>query len=337
MSEINETVTSQIEYINMFCEAIKPLVAIRCITYNHEPYIRDALEGFVMQKTDFPFVAIVHDDASTDGTAKIIREYAEKYPDIIKPIYETENQYSKHDGSLGRIMNEACNATGAEYIAMCEGDDYWTDPLKLQKQVDFLESHPDYGMCYTKARRYKQEDCKFIDVWGGPFKSFETLLEENTVPTLTVVLRSKIQRQYSLEIKPGLRKWKMGDYPIWLYFAYNSKIKFMPEVTSVYRILNNSASHCIDVLDKLYFNLSTLEIREFFAIKYNSSKESSIKESKKWALFKIKIIKNEGKKDKDTIKMMLRFRSLKYILYSFAFLIMPKRYAINYLKNKCYW
>ncbi|MDE5714067.1 MAG: glycosyltransferase, partial [Muribaculaceae bacterium] len=71
------------------------VVAIRCCTYNHEPYIRDALEGFVMQKTDFPFVAIVHDDASTDRTAEIIREYAEKYPDIIKPIYETENQYSK--------------------------------------------------------------------------------------------------------------------------------------------------------------------------------------------------------------------------------------------------
>ncbi len=107
-----------------------------------------------MQKTNFPFVAIVHDDASTDGTAAIIKEYAEKYPDIIKPIYETENQYSKRDGSLTRIMKEACEATGAKYIAMCEGDDYWTDPLKLQKQVDFLESHPDYGMCYTDFDGY---------------------------------------------------------------------------------------------------------------------------------------------------------------------------------------
>ena len=121
-----------------------PLVAIRCITYNHEPYIRDALNGFVMQKTNFPFVAIVHDDASTDGTAEIIREYAAKYPNIIKPIFETENQYSKHDGSISRIMAEAQERSGAKYIAMCEGDDYWTDPNKLQKQVDFLESHPDY-------------------------------------------------------------------------------------------------------------------------------------------------------------------------------------------------
>ena len=124
------------------------MVTIRCCTFNHEPYIRDCLEGFVMQKTNFRFEAIVHDDASTDGTAAIIKEYAEKYPDIIKPIFETENQYSKHDGSLGRIMNEH---THGKYVAYCEGDDYWIDPLKLQKQVDFLETHPDYSMCWTDA------------------------------------------------------------------------------------------------------------------------------------------------------------------------------------------
>lgn len=124
------------------------MVSIRCTAYNHEKYIRDALEGFVMQKTNFRFEAIVHDDASTDGTAAIIREYAEKYPDIIKPIYETENQYSKHDGSLTKIMNEACKG---KYIALCEGDDYWIEPYKLQKQVDFLESSPDYSMCWTDA------------------------------------------------------------------------------------------------------------------------------------------------------------------------------------------
>lgn len=126
------------------------MVSIKCITYNHEPYIRQCLEGFVMQKTNFRFEAVVHDDASTDGTADIIREYAEKYPDIIKPIYETENQYSKKDGSLGRIMDAAC--TG-KYIAMCEGDDYWTDPLKLQKQVDFLETHLECSMCSGGIRK----------------------------------------------------------------------------------------------------------------------------------------------------------------------------------------
>ena len=122
------------------------MVTIRCLVYNHEPYIRQCLEGFVMQKTNFRFEAIVHDDASTDGTAAIIKEYAEKYPDIIKPIFETENQYSKRDGSIKRIMNAH---THGKYIAYCEGDDYWTDPYKLQKQVDFLETHPEYGLCHT--------------------------------------------------------------------------------------------------------------------------------------------------------------------------------------------
>ena len=92
----------------------KPLVAIRCITYNQAPYIRQCLDGFIMQRTDFPFVAIVHDDCSTDGTDAIVREYAERYPDIIKPIFETENQYSKRDGSLSKIMTNACNETGAK-------------------------------------------------------------------------------------------------------------------------------------------------------------------------------------------------------------------------------
>lgn len=129
------------------------MVTIRCIAYNQAEYIRQCLDGFVMQKTDFRFEAVVHDDASTDGTDEIIREYAEKYPDIIKPIFEKENLYSKHDGSLFRVMKEACKG---KYIAYCEGDDYWTDPCKLQKQVDYLESHPDVVYSCHRFTRHLQ-------------------------------------------------------------------------------------------------------------------------------------------------------------------------------------
>ena len=139
-----------------------PLVSIRCAVYNHEPFLRQCLDGFVMQQTTFPFEAIVHDDASTDGSASIIREYAEKYPDIIKPIFETENQYSKHDGSILRIMDAAMHPD-SKYIAACEGDDYWTDPHKLQIQVDFLESHPDFVICSHDYRCYHQNDDRFND------------------------------------------------------------------------------------------------------------------------------------------------------------------------------
>lgn len=144
-------------------ETNTPLVSIRCITYNHEKYIRDTLEGFVMQKTNFKFEAIVHDDASTDNTAAIIQEYAEKYPDIIKPIFETENQYSKHDGSLRKIMNDATHPN-AKYIAFCEGDDYWTDPYKLQKQVDIFDKHPNVILCVHKYQDFYEDQKRLGDI-----------------------------------------------------------------------------------------------------------------------------------------------------------------------------
>lgn len=117
------------------------IVSICCVTYNHEKYIAQCLDGFLMQKTTFAFEILVHDDASTDSTADIIRAYSEKYPDVIKPILQTENQYSK-GVKISAVFNYP-RAQG-KYLALCEGDDYWTDANKLQKQVDFLETHPDF-------------------------------------------------------------------------------------------------------------------------------------------------------------------------------------------------
>ena len=222
----------------------KILVAIKCLVYNHEPYLRDCLEGFVMQQTNFPFVAIVHDDSSTDSSAAIIREYEAKYPNIIKPIYETENQYSKRDGSLGRIMNAAVDATGAKYVAMCEGDDYWTDPLKLQKQVDFLESHIDYGLVHT----YRKIDMAG-QLYETPIINYaetkETLLLSCSITTCTVMYSTQI---YNLIKKDRLRivnenNLPMSDYPLWLLIAEESKIGYLPDATANYRMLPESASH----------------------------------------------------------------------------------------------
>ena len=257
------------------------IVTIRCLVYNHEPYIRQCLEGFVMQKTNFPFEAIVHDDASTDGSAAVIKEYAEKYPDIIKPIYETENQYSKHDGSLRRIMD---SHTRGKYIAYCEGDDYWTDPLKLQKQVDFLEGHPEYGLCYTKVRYYHQATKRFIKTWGGPYTCFDDLFKQNTIPTLTVLLRRNLYNQYITEIQPEQQHWKMGDYPMWLWFAHESSIKFMPEVTGVYRILTNSASHSNEFERNLCFVRSGLDIKRYYNTIFKLGISEQIFEYREWCL-----------------------------------------------------
>lgn len=209
------------------------LVSIKCMVYNHEPYLRQCLEGFVMQKTNFRFEAIVHDDASTDGSAAIIREYAEKYPDIIKPIYETENQYSKRDGSLSRIMNAHMHG---KYIAFCEGDDYWTDPLKLQKQVDFLERNLDYGLVHTYFN--------YVDVHNKvipPPTQFHQHIQERIfdgyiwdyylynpgfIMTCTCMLRRSLYKE---------EEQTFLDTGLFMMIARQSKVHCIREITSCYR------------------------------------------------------------------------------------------------------
>ena len=162
------------------------MVSICCITYNQASYIRDALEGFVNQKTDFAYEVLIHDDASTDGTADIIREYADRYPDLIFPILQTENQYSKGLTNVSGTFNFP-RARG-KYIAMCEGDDYWTDDRKLQKQVDYLEANPGCSLCFhsaaawsprrrslTKLPGIRRHPCCFIGRWWQICQSFITM------------------------------------------------------------------------------------------------------------------------------------------------------------------
>jgi glycosyltransferase involved in cell wall biosynthesis len=220
-----------------------------------------------MQKTDFPIEVLIHDDASTDGTADIIREYEQKYPEIIKPIYQTENQYSK-----GVEISQTYNYPRAKgkYIAICEGDDYWTDPYKLQKQVDFLEKNPEYGMCCTNAKRYNQKNNKFLKrIKGGKCYSFSELMKHNTIVTLTVCLNRNLLEKYYKEIKPENKKWIQGDLPAWLWFAYNSKIYFMEDVTGVYRILEESMSHSSSIEKSREFIVSAIEINKYFSVLYN--------------------------------------------------------------------
>lgn len=241
------------------------MVTIRCFVYNHESYLRQCLDGFVMQKTNFPFEAIVHDDASTDKTAAIIREYAEKYPNIIKPIYETENQYSKHDGSLHRIMDAH---TRGKYIAYCEGDDYWIDPLKLQKQVDFLEKNIDYALVYTNYKNFYVDKNVLISAPHPNRESgniFDKLLQRNFIVTATVLVRSEILQEAYRALNMYSQKWLMKDYPLWLEIARQWKIKYLVDITTVYRILAESASHSVNVDKMITFEKSVLSIQIFFA------------------------------------------------------------------------
>lgn len=244
------------------------MVTIQCTTYNHEPYIRQCLEGFVMQKTNFRFEAIVHDDASIDGTAAIVKEFADKYPEIIKPIFETENQYSKRDGSLSRILDEY---TLGKYISICEGDDYWIDPLKLQKQVDFLEKHPKFSACLTKFISYNEVTKKPYALVGDDYSSLRDMLwRDLQFGTATLVFRRSLYNKYRNEICPEKQDWLMGDKPLVLYMASQGEVKTLCDCTTVYRILENSVSHSNSAELQLKRARNTIDIYHFFAEKYLS-------------------------------------------------------------------
>ena len=194
-------------------------VSIICNAYNHEKYIADALESFVMQKTSFAFEVLVHDDASTDGTADIIREYEAKYPDIIKPIYQTENQYSK--GPISSRFQYP-RARG-KYIAYCEGDDYWTDPEKLEKQYNALEAHPEIDMCAHSAVIVESETCRELSgiqpsnadvvfsaadviLGGGGFVATNSLFYRKSImDEPQMKFRECLTLDYTMQIRGALR------------------------------------------------------------------------------------------------------------------------------------
>lgn len=138
-----------------------PLVSICVLTYNHEKYLRQAMDSFLCQKTDFEYEIVIHDDASTDATAEIIREYESKYPDIVRPLIQTENQYSKGITNVSGVYNFP-RARG-KYIAYCDGDDFWDDEYKLQKQADYLEQHPECGLCFHAVNDVNEKG-EFISV-----------------------------------------------------------------------------------------------------------------------------------------------------------------------------
>ena len=250
------------------------IVAIKCLVYNHEPFLRDCLEGFVMQQTNFPFVAIVHDDASTDGSAAIIREYEEKYPDIIKPIYEAENQYSKQDGSLGRIMNAAIEATGAKYVAMCEGDDYWTDPLKLLKQVDFMEANSEYGLCYTDYNRLEDATQTLTEAMFEkqnqyrPISYEQHLLKPGYLAPMTWLYRRDLTNLLS-----KAKIYTDGTYAYMLEFLYNSKVVYIPQATAVYRSHAGSASSPIGDKALFRYTIGVFRTQIHYTQKYSCSEE----------------------------------------------------------------
>lgn len=240
------------------------MVSVVCDVYNHEPYLRQCLDGFVIQKTNFKIEVLVHDDASTDKSAEIIMEYTNKYPDIFKPILQQENQYSR---GVGIWKTYQIPRVAGKYVAICEGDDYWTDPLKLQKQVDFLESHPDFDMVRTDSNVYYQDTNITINsVFGKKlFPNCEDTFVDYVVRPAWLATCSWLIRSPLGDYDNLPNDCFKGDLALMIYIAKRSKVKYLPEVTSVYRVLKNSASHFSDSADNIRFWKSQVNTRCYYS------------------------------------------------------------------------
>lgn len=194
------------------------------------------MHGWILQqKTNFPIEVLIHDDASTDGTQDIIREYEKKYPNIVKPIYQKENQYSK--GVKVSLVYNYSRARG-KYIALCEGDDYWTDPYKLQKQVDFLESHPDYVMCSHRFNQYIQEkgfleEEQDKDFEGADYDLKNLIGGKWLTQTLTVMYRRS-----ALNLKRYAAYGMSMDMILFYELLKIGKGYCFPDIMAVYRLHN---------------------------------------------------------------------------------------------------
>lgn len=217
------------------------MVSVCCLVYNHEKYLRKTLEGFVNQKVNFAYEVIIHDDASTDSSAAIIREYCEKYPGLFRPILQTENQYSKRR-QLSRTFIYPL-VTG-KYVAMCEGDDYWCDENKLQLQVDYMETHPDCSMCV--------HDTAMIDGDGNYTGMCVNGSRKDRDYSPSAAIRadgggicqtsSFFARRHVITERPVLYNVRnIGDLPIVLHAAFCGYIHYIGKVMSCYRVGHTGA------------------------------------------------------------------------------------------------
>ena len=285
------------------------MVCVRCFTYNHAKYIEDAMNGFAMQKTDFPFACVIVDDASTDGEQEVILQWAGMH----LMLHEENIAYHKKM-SYGELYFARCkentNAHFAilllrenhyqagkhiikfnyiaewldtsKYQALCEGDDYWTDPYKLQKQINFLESHPDYGMCHTDFRTTGRQ--RLIPVRTENSDNYwpSILTKGLRIGTLTVIVREDIYKNIP-RLNIG-KEWPIGDLPMWYEIARVSKIKYLPDVTATYRVLTESASHSNKLEKVLNYEGKKLEMKRFYAKTYNVEVDERLWETQSYEI-----------------------------------------------------
>lgn len=302
-------------------ENMKYEVCVRCMTFNQSKYIIDTMDGFVIQQTTFPFVCCILDDASTDGEQEVIIKYFYNNFVVLEDSYnETEyakiyyaqhksnkncyfaifllkeNHYSNPEKFRGKKFEYIKPfRDSSNYDAICEGDDYWIAPNKLQLQVDFLNENKEYVMVHTD-----------FDLVDGVRKHYKEIYEDGdylprgiynngfNVGTMTVLFRRDVFDRIPKYFNE--KNWMMGDKPLWFELAHEGKIKYIPQVTAKYRVLTYSASHSRDLNRQLKFIEDGIEITRFYAHKYNIQLNTDFKDKEYYVTLMKDICKLEGKK-----------------------------------------
>ena len=310
----------------------EPCISIICNTYNQEKYIADALDSFLMQKVNVPFEILVHDDASTDGTADIVREYEKKYPDIIKPVYQTENQYSK---SISITPSIQVSRAKSKYIAFCEGDDYWSDPDKLQIQYNYMESHGDCSACchaystVDKNKNLLKEIKDFSEDCSVPMKRL--IGNQLTVPHFATLLVKK--EVFNLFDDNGrFLNVACNDMIIRIICALNGDIHYINKNMSCYRrFTEGSWTERVGKNNEQFVNSLKRYIPFLYSLNdyTNGEYEEDILKSIDRREFEIALLENRYK---DAVKKQaFKKSSVKRKLYILTGCICPK--LINRLRK----
>jgi len=247
---LEELFLKQEEYLgnNKHVNNIIPTVSVHVITYQHVNYIEDCLKGILMQKTNFPIEIVIGEDESEDGTREICKKYAEEYPNKIRLFLRDRNKsVLKENGQTtyfnGKLTLKTCRG---KYIALCEGDDYWTDPLKLQKQVDFLEKNPDCSLCFHASKSIRNNNPENYSIHkpkklpaDNKFEMKHAILGGGGFMATNSMLFFK---EYIEERPEWMNEAPVGDLPLMLLLASKGKIGYIDDVMSVYRVMSSASA-----------------------------------------------------------------------------------------------
>lgn len=295
------------------------MVSIVCIAYNHGKYIADAIEGFLMQKTDFSLEIVIHDDASTDDTAEIIMDYYEKHPDIIRPIIQKENQHSQGAEILSGIVFPELRG---KYIAFCEGDDYWIDPDKLQKQVEYMEAHPECSVCFHGAYSVDSESRTIVsEIRSSDGDSIISPEEVIFAGGAAFATNSLLFPRVLLE---NVTYFNMGtevrDYPLAIYLALKGTVYYIDEIMSVYRVgvkgsWTNRKFSEIDKKIEHYREIADMldEVNRYSNYKYDSTIQDRKKNNEWYLLLEQGKLKEAKSGEYRDIYMNLSFKNRVWI------------------------